>query len=83
MMTEDELNTVFDLLDGFMAHDHGATDSGIHHPENRREITTWLLSQDRDARLLVVGRFLRQYDYQMGSEDESEALRWFRDQGVI
>lgn len=82
-MTDGELTEFFDLIDGFMAYDCGATDSGIKDDSRRAEAMEFLNSLDRDTRLLLIGRYLWHYDEEMGGEDEASTLEWFRDQGLI
>jgi hypothetical protein len=47
MLTESEL---FDAIDGFMAHDHGSADSGIHYPELRERVFQKLHEIAEDGR---------------------------------
>lgn len=52
---------LFDALDGLMAYDHGATDSGIHDENLRQQVNVYLAGLDRVTRNKLLTQFLMVY----------------------
>jgi hypothetical protein len=82
-MTDRDL---FDALDGLMAYDVGATDSGIHDDALRGRVTTHLRSLSPDSCRQMADRFARLHYLSDGArgrgygpEDDIEFRRWLRD----
>jgi len=79
-MTDKEL---FDALDGLMAYDGGATDSGIHDEALRARVKAHLHSLSDIDTNRVLGRFVRNVilseqsiEEGYGIEDVKEFLDW-------
>lgn len=83
-MTDAEL---YDALDGLMAYDGGATDSGIHDEALRQRVKDHLDGlPDRDA-LKLLSRYIRAYyltdkaiDEGYGIESVAAFIRWMGDE---
>lgn len=82
-MTDDE---VLDALDGLMAYDQGATDSGIHDEALRGRVSEALEADDGAAGMRLLTRFVRERllsDDAMaqgyGLEDVRALFEWLSD----
>lgn len=82
-MTEAEL---FEAMDGLMAYDHGATDSGIHDEQLRARVIAQVSALSPGERRVVLSRFVRSYltDEMIiqgyGWEDARSAANWIDEQ---
>lgn len=76
-MTKDE---VIKALDGLMAYDLGAIDSGTHDEVLRKRVQEWM-DVDDAATTEMLREWLRTYlEPPYGPEDVAFAIRWLRDE---
>jgi len=76
-MTKDE---VLDALDGLMAYDQGATDSGTHDELLRKRVKEWLRA-DPALTTEMLREWLRSLlDPPYGPGDVAEAIRWLAEE---
>lgn len=81
-MTREEL---FEAIDGLMAYDTGATDSGIHDESLRQKVVKTLEEMTKDERRRCLAEFARNYlsdeaiDEGYGIEDVRELCDWVDD----
>lgn len=68
---------LFDALDGLMAYDLGATDSGIRDEGLRQRVIAHLSSLDPNGVRLTLGPYIDRYGLQ--GEDRAEFESWIRD----
>ena len=82
-MTKEEL---FDYIDGFCAWDGGARDSGIYHPEKKKEVLVQLSSMDEREFNKLMAEFIRTkfvseeaVEQRYGYSDVVAFVEWFED----
>lgn len=71
-----ERTALFDALDGLLAYDVGATDSGIHDEALRQRVTDHLADLPDAERAALVRDFIGDQGYR--DADEDEFLKWLR-----
>jgi KaiC/GvpD/RAD55 family RecA-like ATPase len=78
-----DLKYLYESLDGLMAYDLGATDSGIHDEKLKEEVKEYLHALDENEFRVIITSFVREYfvsekavEKGYGIEDVKSFMEW-------